>query len=58
MRKIHPDEYMQKGWDSAPGVVHPYKRGSRHNKIGMWIMWSYYILFAGMLIRSIIILLR
>ena len=58
MRKIDPKEYMQEGWDSAPGVVHPYKRGSRHNKIGMWIMWSYYILFAGMLIRSIIILLR
>ena len=53
MRKIDPKEYMQDGWDSAPGVVHPYKRGSRHNKIGMWIMWTYYVIFTCMVIRLI-----
>ena len=51
MRKIDPKEYMQDGWDSAPGVVHPYKRGSRHNKIGMTIMWTYYVVFTCMVIR-------
>ena len=56
MSKIDPSEYMQKGWDSATGVVHPYKRGSRHNKIGMWIMWTYYVLIVGM-VSSLIILL-
>ena len=56
MRKIDPKEYMQDGWDSAPGVVHPYKRGSRHNKIGMWIMWTYYVIFTCMVIRLIWVL--
>ena len=54
-RKIDPSEYMQDGWDSSPGPVHPYVRGSRHHKIGMTIMWSYYILFAAMLIRLILV---
>jgi hypothetical protein len=46
---------MVKGWDSA-GTETKYIKGSRHNKIGMTIMWTYYVLFASMLIRSIIIL--
>ena len=33
---------MQDGWDSGPIGCHPYKRGSRHNKIGMWIMYIFY----------------
>ena len=56
MRKIDPKEYMQDGWDSAPGVVHPYKRGSLHNKVGMWIMWTYYVFFTCMVIRLIYVL--
>ncbi len=56
MRKIDSKEYMQDGWDSAPGVVHPYKRGSRHNKIGMTIMWTYYVVFTCMVIRLIWVL--
>ncbi len=55
-RKIHPDEYMQKGWDQTPSGAHPFVRGSRHNKIGMWIVWSYYVLFTGMVIRLIVVL--
>ena len=56
-RKIHTDEYMQEGWDSSPHLaVHPYKRGSLHNKVGMWIMWTYYVLFTGMAIRLIWVL--
>jgi len=47
---------MVKGWDS--NVETNYIKGSRHNKIGMWIMWTYYILFAAMFIRGLIIFLR
>jgi len=50
-------DYMVDGWDRSPHLaVHPYKRGSRHNKIGMWIMWSYYILITGMVIRLVLVL--
>ena len=49
-------DYMQDGWDSGPIGCHPYKRGSRHNKIGMIIMWSYYILIVGMVTRLIWVL--
>ncbi len=55
-RKIDPKEYMIDGWDSTPYNVHPYVRGSRHNKIGMTIMWTYYLLFIGMVIRLIVVL--
>ena len=47
-------EYMVDGWDRSPHLaVHPYKRGSLHNKIGMTVMWTYYVLFTGMVIRLI-----
>ena len=58
MRKIDPKEYMVSGWDSSPIGVHPYKRGSLHNKVGMWIMWTYYVLFAGMFIRGLILFIK
>ena len=57
-RKIDPSEYMAPGWDSSPPGVHPYKRGSLHNKVGMWIMWTYYVLFASMFIRGLILFLN
>ena len=41
-KQIDTKEYMQDGWDSGPTGCHPYKRGSRHNKIGMTIMWPFY----------------
>ena len=56
MRKIDPSEYMVDGWDRQ-GEVN-YVRGSRHNKIGMTIMWTYYVLFAGMFIRGLIVYLN
>jgi len=56
MKNIDPSEYMQKGWDSGPTGCHPYKRGSLHNKVGMWIMWTYYILIIGMVVRLIWVL--
>ena len=56
MRKIDPSEYMVDGWDRQGTPT--YKRGSLHNKVGMWIMWTYYVLFAGMFIRGLIIFLN
>ena len=41
-REIPTEEYMVDGWDRGPIGCHPYKRGSLHNKIGMWIMWLFY----------------
>ena len=42
-KQIPTKEYMVDGWDRSPHLaVHPYKRGSRHNKIGMTIMWIFY----------------
>ena len=41
-KQLDTKEYMQDGWDSGPTGFHPYKRGSRHNKIGMTIMWLFY----------------
>ena len=41
-KEIPTKEYMQDGWDSGPTGCPPYKRGSLHNKIGMWIMWIFY----------------
>jgi len=49
-------DYMVDGWDRSHLAVHPYKRGSRHNKIGMTIMWTYYILIIGVVTRLILVL--
>ena len=41
-RRIHEDEYMSSDiwkYNLDPPV---YKLGSRHNKIGMWIMFIFY----------------
>ena len=44
-KNIPTKEYMVDGWDRSPHLaVHPYRRGSRHNKIGMTIMWAFYII--------------
>ena len=56
MRKIDPSEYMVDGWDRQG--TPDYVRGSRHNKIGMTIMWTYYVLFAGLFIRGLIVFLN
>ena len=56
MNKIDPSEYMVDGWDRQGEVR--YERGSRHNKIGMTIMWTYYVFFIMMVIRLIVVLNR
>ena len=54
---IDTKEYMVDGWDRSPHLaVHPYKRGSKHNKVGMWIMWTYYLLVTLMVIRLIYVI--
>lgn len=54
---IPTKDYMVDGWDRSPHLsVHPYKRGSRHNRIGMSIMWTYYILIVGIICRLIWVL--
>ena len=55
-RKITPDDYMLPGWDQQ-GEVN-YVRGSRYNKLCMTGLWIYYVLFASMFIRGLIIFLN
>ena len=51
---FNPSEYMVDGWDRSPHLaVHPYKRGSRHNKIGMVIMHSFYVMVSIKIIHLI-----
>ena len=49
-KEIPTTEYIVDGWDRGPIGCHPYKRGSRHNKIGMWLMW----IFFGIIIVQVI----
>ena len=53
---INTKDYMQDGWNSTSLNVHPYKRGSRHNKIGMVIMWSFYIIVIVQVLHAITII--
>ena len=50
-------DYMVDGWDRSPHLaVHPYKRGSRHNKIGMTIMWVFYVIVTIQVLHVITII--
>ncbi len=53
-RKIHPDEYMEKGWERQGEVR--YVRGSRYNKVMMSMTWVYYLFIIAMVIRLIWVL--
>ena len=55
-KEIPTKDYMQDGWDSGPIGCHPYKRGSRHNKIGMWIMWLFYGIVTVQLLHAFTII--
>ena len=55
-KEIPTKDYMQEGWDSGPIGCHPYKRGSRHNKIGMTIMWVFYIIVIVQVLHAITII--
>ena len=55
-RRIHEDEYMSSDiWKY--NVDEPeFKRGSRHNKIGMWLMWSFYGIIIVQLLHAFTII--
>ena len=55
-KKIPLDEYMSSDiWKY--NVAEPeYKRGSRHNKIGMWIMWIFYGIILIQVIHAMMVL--
>ena len=55
-KEIPTTEYMVDGWDRGPIGCHPYKRGSRHNKIGMWIMWIFYGIVIIQVLHAMIVL--
>ena len=50
-RKIHESEYASNDYwkNDFCHEVH-YKRGSRHNKVGMWILW----IFLGIVIAQVL----
>ena len=55
-KNIPTKEYMVDGWDRSPVGSHPYKRGSRHNKIGMTIMWVFYVIVIVQVLHAISII--
>ena len=55
-KEIPTKDYMQDGWDSGPIGCHHYKRGSRHNKIGMRIMYIFYGIVLVQVIHAMIVL--
>ena len=54
--EIPTSEYMVDGWDRGPIGCHPYKRGSFHNKLGMWIMFIFYGIILVQVIHAMTVL--
>ena len=55
-KRIHEDEYMSSDiwkYNLDPPV---YKRGSRHNKIGMWIMYIFYGIITVQIVHLLTVL--
>ena len=55
-KQLKTSDYMIDGYDRGPIGCHPYKRGSRHNKIGMWIMWLFYIVVSYRIVYTFYVL--
>ena len=55
-RKIHPREYMSNDYWKYNLDEPEYKRGSRHNKIGMWIMFIFYGIILVQVIHAMTVL--
>ena len=55
-KQLDTKDYMVDGWDRGPHGAHPYKRGSRMNKIGMWIMWIFYVIVILQVLYAITII--
>ena len=56
-RQIHPSEYFSNDYwkNDFLHKVH-YKKGSRHNRIGMWIMWLFYGIITVQIIHLLTVL--
>ena len=55
-RRIHEDEYMSSDIWKYNLDPPEYKRGSRHNKIGMWIMFIFYGIIIVQLLHAFTII--
>tara|TARA_Y100000996_G_scaffold73061_1_gene49204 strand:+ start:415 stop:660 length:246 start_codon:yes stop_codon:yes gene_type:complete len=55
-KKIHPREYMSNDYWKYNLDEPEYKRGSRHNKIGMWIMFIFYGIVLVQVIHAMTVL--
>ena len=55
-KKIHPREYMSNDYWKYNLDEPEYKRGSRHNKIGMWIMFIFYGIILVQVIHAMTVL--
>ena len=55
-RRIHEDEYMSSDIWKYNLDPPEYKRGSRHNKIGMWIMFIFYGIVLVQVTHAMIVL--
>ena len=56
-RQIHPSEYFSNDYwkNDFLHKVH-YKKGSRHNKVGMWIMWLFYGIISVQIVHLLTVL--
>ena len=56
-RQIHPSEYASNDyWKNDFLHETTYKRGSKHNKIGMWIMWLFYGIISVQIVHLLTVL--
>ena len=55
-RKIHESEYASNDYWKYNLDQPEYKRGSRHNKIGMWIMYIFYGIILVQVIHAMTVL--
>ena len=55
-RKIHESEYASNDYWKYNLDSPEYKRGSRHNKIGMWIMFIFYGIILVQVIHAMTVL--
>ena len=55
-KELKTTDYMVDGWDRGPSGCHPYKRGSRHNKLGMSLTWLFYLVVSYRIIYTFYVL--
>ena len=55
-KQLKTTDYMIDGWNRGPIGCHPYKRGSRHNKLGMSLTWIFYLVVSYRIIYTFYVL--